>query len=205
MDALGLIETRGFTGAIIAADTALKAANVRLIRAEVIKGGLVTVQLTGDVGAIKAAVEAGSDAVKPRGTFIASHVIPRMHPETYQLVEKTPDIEEVKEQEIKSPVLNIATEIKETETKEKQEEIEKPEEPVKHKAVAEQEKQLLIHENLAKLTVNELRKLVRQRKAMQDDIKAIKFAKKDELIKRLLEIDEEDGSDGDGQGSTVHS
>lgn len=202
MDALGLIETRGFTGAIIAADTALKAANVRLIKAEVIKGGLVTVQFTGDVGAMKAAVEAGSDAVKPRGVFIASHVIPRMHPETYQLVEEIPDTKAGKEQEKELQALNIAADVKEKDTAENQEEQEKTK---KQKAVAKQEEKLLIPENLTKLTVNELRKLVRQRKAMQDDVKAIKFARKDELIKRLLEIDREGESDGDGQGPTVHS
>lgn len=197
MDALGLIETRGFTGAIIAADTALKAANIRLIKAEVIKGGLVTVQLTGDVGAIKVAVEAGSDAVKPRGVFIASHVIPRMHQETYQLVEETPDVRE-------EQALDIAKETQEKKSAQSQEKM--AQENIQEKrSIEKQVEEVLIHENLKKLTVNELRKLVRQRKAMQEDVKAIKYAKKDELIKRLLEIDGEDEGDGDGQGSTVHS
>lgn len=63
-EALGLIEVTGFLGAVVAADTCLKAANVELIRCEVIKGGLTTVELTGDVGAVNAAVEAGKQLQK---------------------------------------------------------------------------------------------------------------------------------------------
>ncbi|MDQ8821246.1 BMC domain-containing protein [Streptococcus ruminantium] len=79
MRALGLIETYGFIGAIEAADVMLKVANVSLLKLEKVHGGLVTVSIKGDVGAVKVAVEAGASAVQRFGTeFLhSSHVIPR--------------------------------------------------------------------------------------------------------------------------------
>jgi microcompartment protein CcmL/EutN len=87
--ALGLIEVKGYLGAVLAADAALKAANVRLVKIEKIKGALTTVMLTGDVGAVSAAVDAGASAVTNVATLVSSHVIPRMHEETEMLVLKT--------------------------------------------------------------------------------------------------------------------
>lgn len=78
-DAIGLIETRGLVGSIEAADTMVKAANVSLIGREKIGGGLVTVIVEGDVGAVKAAVDAGASAAKKVGELISVHVIPRPH------------------------------------------------------------------------------------------------------------------------------
>lgn len=78
-EALGLIETRGLIGAIEAADAMVKAADVRLIGKELVGGGLVTVMVRGDVGAVKAATEAGSAAAKRVGELISVHVIPRPH------------------------------------------------------------------------------------------------------------------------------
>lgn len=75
--ALGLIETLGCIGAIEAADVCLKAANVRLIGYETVKGGLVTVEIIGDVGAVKASIEAASSAVERVGRLVSAHVIPR--------------------------------------------------------------------------------------------------------------------------------
>lgn len=75
--ALGLIETRGLVGSIEAADVMLKTANVRLIGKELVGGGLVTVQIVGDVAAVKAAVEAGATAVGRVGELVSQHVIPR--------------------------------------------------------------------------------------------------------------------------------
>ncbi|MBC1287853.1 BMC domain-containing protein [Listeria welshimeri] len=88
-EALGLIEVTGFLGAVVAADTCLKAANVELIRCEVIKGGLTTVELTGDVGAVNAAVEAGKAATESLGCLISSHVIARLSEETKSLFVQT--------------------------------------------------------------------------------------------------------------------
>ena len=78
-EALGMIETKGLVGAIEAADSMVKAANVHLIGKEHVGGGLVTVMVRGDVGAVKAAVEAGSTAVKRIGELVSVHVIPRPH------------------------------------------------------------------------------------------------------------------------------
>ena len=80
--ALGLIETRGLIGSIEAGDAMVKAANVRIIGIERIGGGLATVLVDGDVGAVKAAVEAGSSAAKKVGEVLSVHVIPRPHEDT---------------------------------------------------------------------------------------------------------------------------
>jgi len=79
MIALGMIETRGLVGSIEAADAMVKAANVRLIGREYIGGGYVTVMVRGDVGAVKAATDAGAAAAKRVGDLVSVHVIPRPH------------------------------------------------------------------------------------------------------------------------------
>lgn len=79
MSALGLIETKGLVAAIEAADAMLKAASVELVGMEKIGSGLVTVMVTGEVGAVKAATEAGGAAATRLGEVIAVHVIPRPH------------------------------------------------------------------------------------------------------------------------------
>lgn len=81
MNALGMVETKGFVGAIEAADAMVKAANVSLVGKEQIGSGLVTVMVRGDVGAVKAATDAGAAAAQRVGELIAIHVIPRPHPE----------------------------------------------------------------------------------------------------------------------------
>ncbi|MEG6617405.1 ethanolamine utilization microcompartment protein EutM [Peptococcaceae bacterium 1198_IL3148] len=78
-EALGLIETKGLVGAIEAADAMVKAANVSLIGKEHVGGGLVTVMVRGDVGAVKAATDAGAAAAQRVGELISVHVIPRPH------------------------------------------------------------------------------------------------------------------------------
>ena len=77
--ALGLVETKGFVGAIEAADAGLKAANVRLLASERADAGLVTVMFGGDVAAVRAAVDAGAAAAERVGHLVSSHVIPRPH------------------------------------------------------------------------------------------------------------------------------
>ena len=79
MLALGLIETKGLVGAIEAADAMVKAANVTLIGSEKIGSGLVSVMVRGDVGAVKAAVDAGATAAKRVGELYGTHVIPSPH------------------------------------------------------------------------------------------------------------------------------
>jgi len=87
-NALGLIETRGLVGAVEAADAMLKAANVRLVGKEHVGGGLVTVMVRGDVGAVKAATDAGASAARRVGELLSVHVIPRPHNELEKILPK---------------------------------------------------------------------------------------------------------------------
>ena len=86
LDALGMVETRGLVAAIEAADSMVKAANVTLIGTEKIGSGLVSVMVRGDVGAVKAATEAGSSAASRLGEVIAVHVIPRPHADVEKIL-----------------------------------------------------------------------------------------------------------------------
>ena len=85
-EALGMVETRGLIGAIEAADSMVKAANVVLIGTEKIGSGLVSVMIRGDVGAVKAATEAGANAAQNLGEIIAVHVIPRPHSDVEKIL-----------------------------------------------------------------------------------------------------------------------
>ena len=87
-EALGMIETRGLTAAIEAADAMVKAAEVTLIGTEKIGSGLVSVMVRGDVGAVKAAVESGTAAASKLGEIIATHVIPRPHADVEKILPK---------------------------------------------------------------------------------------------------------------------
>jgi ethanolamine utilization protein EutM len=87
-EALGLIETRGLVGAIEAADAMVKAANVYLIGREFVGGGLVTIMVRGDVGAVKAATDAGAAAAQRVGELISVHVIPRPHGDVEMILPK---------------------------------------------------------------------------------------------------------------------
>ncbi|WP_448821562.1 BMC domain-containing protein [Cetobacterium sp.] len=88
MKALGMIETRGMVGAIEAVDVACKTADVEVLNRHLVKGGIVTVEIVGDVGAVKVAVEAAAEAVKKLGVYMGSHVIPRPTEEVYNMLEK---------------------------------------------------------------------------------------------------------------------
>ena len=87
-EALGMIETRGLTAAVEAADAMVKAAEVTLIGTEKIGSGLVSVMVRGDVGAVKAAVESGTAAASRLGEVIATHVIPRPHADVEKILPK---------------------------------------------------------------------------------------------------------------------
>ena len=86
--ALGMIETKGLVASIEAADAMVKAANVTLIGKEHVGGGLVTVMVRGDVGAVKAATDAGAAAAERVGELISVHVIPRLHEEVEYILPK---------------------------------------------------------------------------------------------------------------------
>ena len=87
-EALGMIETQGLVGAIEAADAMVKSANVVLIGYEKIGSGLVTVMVRGDVGAVKASVDAGAVAAEKVGEIVSKHVIPRPHTDVERILPK---------------------------------------------------------------------------------------------------------------------
>ena len=87
-EALGMVETRGLTAAVEAADAMVKAAEVVLIGTEKIGSGLVSVMVRGDVGAVKAATEVGANAASKLGELVAVHVIPRPHGDVEKILPK---------------------------------------------------------------------------------------------------------------------
>ena len=89
LEALGMIETKGLIGSIEAADAMVKAANVILIGKEYIGAGYVTVMVRGDVGAVKAATDAGAAAARRVGELVSVHVIPRPHSEVEKVLPKS--------------------------------------------------------------------------------------------------------------------
>ena len=126
MKALGMIETIGLVGAIEAADTALKTAEVEIVNRHIVKGGIVTVELSGDVGAIKVAVEAGAEAAKRLGVFGSSIVLAGPDEMVSKMIEEnsiivaentTEEITEViEEKELEKEMMEIKEEIGTEET-----------------------------------------------------------------------------------------
>lgn len=201
--ALGLVETYGYIGAVEAADVSLKAANVSLINCEMTGGGLVSIKICGDVGAVKAAVDAAKAAVKGRGCLISAHVIPRPAEELKQIIylmnqQKSSDkIEEdipmtvrpLDEQETVIKVSEVITN-----------ESEMMESDSKAIKMPKEDKELM------GMRVVDLRTLARQLEGIKLDKNEIRFAKKDELVKMIMAYKERGGClDGAayGQGSSV--
>jgi microcompartment protein CcmL/EutN len=91
LEALGMVETKGLIGSIEAADAMVKAANVVLVGKEYIGAGYVTVLVRGDVGAVKAATDAGAAAARRVGELVSVHVIPRPHTEVEKVLPRTTD------------------------------------------------------------------------------------------------------------------
>ena len=87
--ALGMVETKGLVGAVEAADAMVKAANVILLGSEYVGGGFVTVMVRGDVGAVKAATDAGAAAAKRVGELVSVHVIPRPHTDVEMILPRS--------------------------------------------------------------------------------------------------------------------
>ena len=186
--ALGLIETYGYIGAIEAADTAVKAAYVELSAVEKVKGGLVTVQLLGDVGAVKAAVDAGVQKCKALGVYVSSHVIARPDSELYKIVPKLNSdeaIETIKEADKPKEIIAFEDEnAKEDEKIEKADKIEKDEKAGKLET-SEPEFKLPKHFYTMKVVL--LRNYVRKLDNFPIPNKKIKFANKQQLIDGLIE------------------
>lgn len=248
MKALGMIETRGLVAAIEAADAMVKAANVTLTCKEHVGGGLVTVMVRGDVGAVKAATDAGAAAAERVGELISVHVIPRPHsdlefildgpekakvaapaaePETEVIPEEEPAAEVTEEAEAEVPA-EVTEEAQEEpaaeeaaepeaeevpeeaaeaeEVQEAEPEEEKPEEPkakVDPIAAALMEKKPkpatkaedikaasagYTQETLYKLSVSKLRDIARKLQVDNMTKKDIQFAKKQELVKKIIDF-----------------
>ena len=128
MKALGLIETRGMVGAIVAADIALKTAQVELINREHTKGGLVCIEFEGDVAAVKASVEAAVTAIKDMGIYIGSHVIPRPDDSVEKIIKRKKETfneEVIEKKEIKTETKDVEEKsLESVEMKQIEEEIE---------------------------------------------------------------------------------
>ncbi len=141
MQALGMIETKGLIGAIEAADAMTKAANVTLIGKEKVGSGLITVMVTGDVGAVKAAVDAGAAAAEQVGHLVGVHVIARPHDEIENILKKEIVEKEVIEETIVEVVEEISEVIPDIISEEIIEEIEeKAQEEVLQRKVARRKK-----------------------------------------------------------------
>lgn len=167
--ALGLIEVRGYLGAVVAADTALKAANVTLLNIETVKAGLNTVQLVGDVSAVRAAVDAALDVVQDKPYYLTSHVISRLDDQTRQLFSSRQDVGKTDVELVpKEPVLSSSTELElpvgQAFSKYRQEELER-------------------------LKVVKLRSMAYKEKKIGLSKKEIKFGNKRLLVEALMKID----------------
>lgn len=141
MQALGMIETKGLIGAIEAADAMTKAANVTLIGKEKVGSGLITVMITGDVGAVKAAVDAGAAAAEQVGHLVGVHVIARPHDEIESILKKEvveKDVIEETTEEVVEEVIEITPNIISEEVIEEIEE--KAQEEVLQRKVARRKK-----------------------------------------------------------------
>lgn len=193
--ALGLIEVKGYLGAVVAADAAVKAANVSLLNIETVKAGLNTVQLVGDVSAVKAAVDAAVDAVHDKPYYLASHVIPRLDDQTHilfkpkrnkqekvEVVEDDKTLVEIQHTSDESPTLEIVEPV-ETEMVEIA--------PVVEEGAVIQEAEedpKFSREELGKLKVVKLRSIAYREKDIDLSKKEIKFANKRLLIEALMKI-----------------
>lgn len=204
MQALGLIETKGLISAIEAADIMVKSADVSIMEKTYIGGGLVTISVTGDVGAVKAAVEAGAAAVRniDEQSLVSQHVIARPHSDVEMIIGKdnSPDpsdddpsqplLKEEKEEDEKKPEENEIGEKKEEEPKKTEAEDEIQINPENlHKAQVDE----LVSENglekaikvLSKLKVVKLRNLAREYKDFVIAGRAISKAGKNTLITKF--------------------
>ena len=212
--ALGLIEVRGFLGAVVVADAALKAANVSLLNVETVKSGLNTVQLVGDVSAVRSAVEAAVEIAQDQPYYLHSHVIARLDSQTDLIlnpirkeenkevpkVESVPLEEEsvlesfdpVEEAEVTTESLQSAIEevIVEDIVSDVEEAIVEGivSDIVTEEEISTEGKQKYSEEELNKFKVVELRSIAYRENKIDLSKKEIKFANKQLLIQALLKL-----------------
>lgn len=209
--ALGLIEVRGFLGAIVVADAALKAANVSLLNVETVKSGLNTVQLVGDVSAVRSAVEAAVEIAQEQPYYLHSHVIARLDSQTDSIlipirkeeskevskVETTSSVEESESNDLDSLEITevslepLVSEVEETSVEETS--VEEIVSDIVSDIVVEEENSTEEHlkyseEELKKFKVVELRSIAYREDKVDLSKKEIKFANKQLLIQALLKL-----------------
>ncbi|MTK12170.1 MAG: BMC domain-containing protein [Clostridiaceae bacterium] len=206
---LGLIETYGFIGAVEALDVAAKAANVELVSCEFVKGGIVTIIITGEVASVKASVEAAAIAVERLGVLRSTHVIARAYDEVRDILGdvKSPDL--VKEDEVNKTGVGLTeidldeldetkmdlTEIEDSVNETEVNLIEIEEDKISETEVDSTEIDLnedfkdkiyTTREELEGMKVTELRTIARGLQNIPLTKKQIKFSKKEQLIEEIL-------------------
>jgi len=185
MNALGMIETRGLVASIEAADAMVKAASVTLISKTHVGGGLVTVMVEGDVGAVKAATDAGAAAAERVGELISVHVIPRPAADVAHILDRRPEPKPEPEPEPTAPEPEPEPEVPEHEPEEAAHTEEMKEEQPEEAPAEKMDLSELTPEALGKMTVAKLRIVARELGTTGMSRRDIRFAKKEDLIERI--------------------
>lgn len=191
MNALGLVETIGYVAAIEALDVCLKSASVEVVRIQKVGQGIVTIEVSGDVGAVKSAVEAAKYAAEKVGILRATHVIPRLHADVHDALFKKEDIKSVEEEtvhEIEEKEIETEVEIKEIEDIQEEIEIDSVEVEVEEH---NDKKDELEKPNLSNLSVKELKNLAKSL-GSKKTYKELNALKKEELISLVDKFYRED-------------
>lgn len=179
--ALGLIETFGYIGAIAGADAAVKAAVVTIKRMEIVKGGIVTVLFTGDVGAVKAAIEAGEAEASRVGKLRTSHVIASISEDVAEILFNKSKQVEIVEEKIE--------EVQEVSIQEEKEELEEKLEIKQMQARTVKSPGGIVkksREELLAMKVVKLRNMARNLDGIEIEKNRIKFANKNQLVNAIL-------------------
>ncbi|WP_278681610.1 BMC domain-containing protein [Paraclostridium bifermentans] len=191
MNALGLVETIGYVAAIEALDVCLKSASVEVVGIQKVGQGIVTIEVSGDVGAVKSAVEAAKYAAEKVGILRATHVIPRLHADVHDVLFKKEDIKSVEEEtvhEIEEKEIETEVEIKEIEDIQEEIEIDSVEVEVEEH---NDKKDELEKPNLSNLSVKELKNLAKSL-GSKKTYKELNALKKEELISLVDKFYRED-------------
>lgn len=182
MQALGMIEVYGYLTAVEALDSALKAANVSRLGVEKVRGGLVTVLVEGDVGAVKAAMDASAAAAERVGTVISVHVIPRPADDATRMLKGGKEPEEPTPPEPEKP--------SEPEISSEPDTLSEPESEAVKAEEGEKAPQDVTVEEMQTMGVDALRRLARALEIKNMTRAEIRFAKKQELIQKITEFKE---------------
>ena len=182
MQALGMIEVYGYLTAVEALDSALKAANVSRLGVEKVRGGLVTVLVEGDVGAVKAAMDASAAAAERVGTVISVHVIPRPADDVTRMLKGGKEPEEPTPPEPEKP--------SEPEISLEPDTLSEPESEAVKAEEGEKAPQDVTVEEMQTMGVDALRRLARALEIKNITRAEIRFAKKQEMIQKITEFKE---------------